>query len=472
MLLKELHKKNKATNRSGQAVLFIVMAICILVFAMLWMVDVHRIIFLKDRSQNAGDAAALAGARWQATSLNFIGELNLMHALASSLDDDVSVDVITNTQMRISFAGPMTGVAAAQQAAKLNGIHVNEDFTSFMMEHADKIENEYGAIFNGNKALPEPWPGAWYEYADMVRAIASDGVAAGVDNAILYTDPMGPHPLLQIEFYEAIRGKNWCWFHFYGMHLLEEYDGYTWWPGLPAQDEQALSSPEYLPLNLRPVELKLSSVANEDHASIKAAEEIGIDLLPQEREDDEPLENWIYYNSGRWGSWDTMLDPSFPIEGDVRDEYNYQGADSVMRVEANSHRLMEETKAHDTIVWTGAAKPFGYLESDDGKATPNSVGLVLPAFRSVNLIPIDASSAPDGGSFNMKWRRHREYHLPGYMSAGPSALFPNCTYCKQLATWEIPEFRMSGVEWLASNSWKCVISPPGGGSSGGTRHAH
>ena len=92
-------------------------AICILVFAMLWMVDVHRIIFVKDRSQNAGDAAALVGARWQATSMNFIGELNLMHALASSMGDDASVDVITNTQMRVCFAGPMTGVAAAQQAA-------------------------------------------------------------------------------------------------------------------------------------------------------------------------------------------------------------------------------------------------------------------------------------------------------------------------------------------------------------------
>lgn len=473
MILNIKQSKN-IQNRSGQAVLFIVMAICILAFAMLWMADVHRIIFIKDRSQNAGDAAALAGARWQATAMNFVGELNLMHALASSMGDEVSVDVITNTQKRVCFVGPMTGVAAAQQAAKLNGIHVNDDFTAFMKEHADKIENEYATIMNGNSALPEPWPGAWYEYADMVRAIADDGVAAGVDNAIFYTDPMGAHPLLQIEFYEAIRGKNWCWFHFHGMHLLEEYDGYTWWPALPEQEELPLSSPEYLALHLRPIELRLSSIVKEGHPSIEAAEEIGIEITPRELDDtqDEVLENWFFYNSSRWGSWETMLDSSFPIEGDVRDEYNYQGADSVMRVEASSHRLMEDTKAHDTIIWTGAAKPFGYLDGEDNKATPNSVGLVLPAFRSVNLIPIDASSAPDGGSFNMKWRRHREYHLPIYMDAGPSALFPNCMYCRQLATWEIPEFRISGVEWLASNDWKCVISPPGGGPGGGTRHAH
>lgn len=465
-------KSNRNEARSGQAVLFIVMAVCILVFAMLWMVDVHRIIFLKDRSQNAGDAAALAGARWQATSLNFIGELNLMHAAAASIGDDISVDVITNTQLRVCFVGPMTGVAAAQQAAKLNGIYVNEEFTDFMMEHADKIEDEYGSIMNGNTALPEPWQGAWYEYADMVRAIASDGVAAGVDNAIFYNDPMGAHPLLQIQFYDAIRGKNWCWFHFHGMHLLEEYDGYTWWPDLPRQERVSFMSPEYLPLYLNTVDLRLSSVAHENHPSIEAAEEHGIALEPQGSYQEEKTEAWFYYTAGRWGSWKTMIDPAFPIEGDVKDEYNYEGADSVMRVEASSHRLMEETKAHDTIVWTGAAKPFGYLENEDGKSTPSSVGLVLPAFRSVNLIPIDASSAPEGGSFNMKWRKHCEYHLPLYMKNGPSSLIPNCTYCKQLMTWEIPEFRMSGVEWLSSNDWKCVISPPGSGSSGGTRHAH
>ncbi|MBO7299668.1 MAG: hypothetical protein J6V41_07695 [Kiritimatiellae bacterium] len=459
-------------SNSGQAVIFIVMAICILVFAMLFMVDVHRIIFIKDRSQNAGDAAALAGARWQASSINFIGELNLMHALASSLGDEASVDVITNTQMRVCFVGPMTGVAAAQQAAKLNGIHVNEEFTSFMKEHADKIENGYASIMNGSTALPEPWLGAWEEYADMVNAIADEGVAAGVDNAILYTDPMGAHPLLQIEFYEAIRGKNWCWFHFYGVHLLEEYDGYTWWPALPEQEEIVLTSPEFLPLYLKPSEQKLSSVAGDGDASIKEAEVQGIELVPQKSHVNEKLENWYYYNSARWGSWDTMLDPAFPIEGEVRDEYNYQGADSVMRVEANSHRLMEDAKSHDTIVWTGAAKPFGYLENEDGKTIPNAVGLVLPAFHTVNLIPIDASSAPNGGSFNMKWRRHREYHLPVYLAEGPSVLSSNCKYCRQLVTWEFPDFRASGVEWLSSNSWKCVISPPGGGSSGGTRHAH
>lgn len=471
-MIGQIKYAKKTGSRSGQTHHFTLMAICILVFAMLWMADVHRIIFVKDRSQNAGDSASLAAARWQASSLNFIGELNLMHALASSLGDEVSVDVITNTQMRICFAGPMTGVAAAQQAAKLNGIHVNEEYTSFMHEHANKIENEYGALLNGDQALPEPWPGAWYEYADMVRAIADDGVAAGVDNAIFYSDPMGAHPLLQIEFYEAVRGKNWCWFHFYGMHLLEEYDGYTWWPALPEQEEISFMSPEYLPLYLRPVELKLSSIAGEGDPSLKAAEEFGIDLQAQTSHIEEVVENWFYFDPGRWGRWETMLDPSFPIDGDVREEYNYEGADSVMRVESNLHRLMEDNNSQDTIVWTGASKPFGYLENEDGKSTPNSVGLVLPAFRSVNLIPIDASSAPEGGSFNMKWRRHCEYHLPEYLAAGPEVLFPNCTYCNQLRTWEIPEFRMSGVEWLSSNDWKCVISPPGSGPGGGTRHAH
>ncbi len=41
-----------------------------------------------------------------------------------------------------------------------------------------------------------------------------------------------------------------------------------------------------------------------------------------------------------------------------------------------------------------------------------------------------------------------------------------------LARWEIPAFRESGERWLATNSWKCTVSSPGGGRGGGSRHAH
>ena len=145
-----------------------------------------------------------------------------------------------------------------------------------------------------------------------------------------------------------------------------------------------------------------------------------------------------------------------------------------MRVEAGISRFMSEgggTDAEDVIVWTGAAKPFGYLETDGGEENPTSARLVLPAFREVRLIPIDTSSASSGGSFNLRWRRHCVEHLPIYIKQGPAAL-PPCRYCRRLVTWERPEFRAEGVGWLSTNSWQCTISPPGNGPGGGTRRAH
>lgn len=459
-------------DRDGQTILFIVMSIVILMFAILWIADVHRIIFVKDKTQNAGDAAALAGARWQATSLNFIGELNLMHAMALAVGDRDAVDVITNTQLRLSFTGPMTGVAAAQQAAKLNNMYVNEAYTDFVREHAATVRGDYGSVLSGVTTLPAPWPGAWDEYADMLMALADDGIAAGVDNAWLYNDPVGGHPLLQIEFYEAVAGQDWCWFYRNYPSLLADYTTYAWWPDLPAPDPRAMSSSELLGLWVVPqirrfgMMMSIPGVADEaDRLNINVPEQL-------EPESAETEQVWFYYSMGRWGAWDA-LDAPFPVDGRVRREYDYVGADSVMRVEAGITRFTSDggTDAEDTIIWTGAAKPFGFLGGEDGPLRPNAVHLVLPAFRDVRLIPMDASTASSGGSFNLAWRRHCAEHLLRYLSGGPGAV-SNCRYCHQLKRWENPVFREAGVAWLSTNSWRCTVTSPGDGPGGGTRRAH
>ena len=43
--------------------IFLLMLLTVLAFVFLWHVDIHRMITAKTRSRNAGDAAALAGAR-------------------------------------------------------------------------------------------------------------------------------------------------------------------------------------------------------------------------------------------------------------------------------------------------------------------------------------------------------------------------------------------------------------------------
>lgn len=460
------------SGRGGQTILFVAMAVVILLFAALWMADVHRIVAIKDKSQNAGDAAALAGARWQASTLNLIGELNLMHALALATGNSNAVDVITNTQVRLSFTGPLTGVAAAQQGAKLNGVYVNEAFTEFVREHAQQVRDDYAATVGGANALPEPWPGAWNEYATMLDAIADDGVAAGIDNAWFYDDPVGGHPLLEIEFYDAIASRDWCWFFRTYPDLLEQYTSYHWWPPIPDPDPSASSSSELLGLWVVPQARHFANILASSPV-VESAADLGMNLPnpidPTVLAEDQV---WFFFSMDRWGTWDALDDP-FPVEGDVKSEYDYVGADSVMRVESPITRFVSDTgtDADDTIIWTGAAKPFGYLETDSGKVRPNESHLVLPAFRDVRLIPVDASTASSAGSFDLKWRRHCMEHLPRYLQNGPGTV-SGCRYCRQLVTWEIPAFRQSGVAWLSTNSWQCTISPPGGDDGGGTRRAH
>ena len=206
----------------------VLVSIVILCVAALWLADIHHIILAKDKTQNAGDAAALEAARWQATTLNLIGELNLLHALALAQGDDTTCDTITNAQARIAFAGPLTGAGAAQQAAKLNGAPVREDYTQFVRDCADRVRHDYATTIGGQLALPEPWEGAWNDYADMLQAIADDGVAAGFDNAHFYSDPDGGHILLEEAFYRAVRGRDWCWFYHYAPGLLEQYTDASW----------------------------------------------------------------------------------------------------------------------------------------------------------------------------------------------------------------------------------------------------
>jgi len=185
---------------------------------------------------------------------------------------------------------------------------------------------------------------------------------------------------------------------------------------------------------------------------------------------------WCCYDASVWTPWSAFAggtNSPFPAAGPVKPQYNYAGADAAVRIEAETQRLTPGSRT-TAVRWTAAAKPLGYLELDEGVARPDACSLVLPAFHDVRLIPVDASSAPSGGAFNLAWRRHIEEHLPEYMQAGPSAVSEGCWYCRQLIAWEDAEFRRSGVEWLAEYSDTCETGGGGGvgGHAGGTRRGH
>jgi hypothetical protein len=488
------------SGRDGQAVLFILLTLVILVFCLLFIVDLHRIIQRKDQAQNAGDAAALAASRWQGSTLNLIGELNLMHALALTVPNPAAVNAITNMQVRLCFTGPMAGLLAAQVAAKNNHIYVNDAMTQLLNDHAAEVRTGYTKEFEGGMTFQEPWPGAWTEYADMIGQVASDGIAAGPDN-MQYYGLDSDHILLQKEFYEAVNGYSWCWFYFHAYGLLKSYSTYTDWPPLPELSATEYTDSEIFGLGLEPVVTPLRNVLTKEGLVQRASEaghpELTADILTNAM---EFAETWFFYRPDRWGAW-TSIDPNgdnaFPVAGPVREEYNVAGADVILRVGATVDRMTPDIgggNRTDSVAWSGAAKPFGYLDGENGREIATAASsFVLPAFRAVRLIPVDAASGSELSSADADWVRHIRGHLKTYLETG-QLQSGTCSYCKTLEFWDrnpvqsvaetVTEngrvvrksvskpFRQIGIDWLAENHGLCRQNTGGGGRGGGTRRGH
>lgn len=472
----------KRGSRKGQSLIFFLMILVILVFVVLWNFDLHKILHTKSITQNAGDASAVMAARWQAITLNLIGDLNLMHAVALCNDDMDSASAITNIQARLCFTGPMIALLGAQQAAKNNKIYSNPAYSAFLAEHAQAVRSDYPTQTDpdGDMLFPEPYPGAWAEYADMLDYIAAEGVAAGPDNMRLYMDRSDGHHLLMPDFYDAVAGRNWCWFYLDGEHLLEEYENFfpCWWPSLPPIPNIQYINAEIYGLGLVKRETRLSHLLSTNELVDFAAER-EMSVTPTNTAMNM-IEVWYCYGYD-WREWDTIKrygPNNFPATGNLKPQFDYAGADACTRIEATMDRLSPGPRgrlASDTITWTAAAKPFGYLNESD---RPNSFGLVLPAFRQARLIPVDTSSAPAGGGYNLEWRRHIEVHLDEYLAGGPNAIRSNhematCWYCRQLLLWEEESFRQTGIDWLAEYSYLCILpSGPGTHHGGGSRRGH
>lgn len=451
------------------------MVLFILLFVVIWLFDLHKNIYVKSISRNAGDSAALIAGRWQGMTLNLIGDLNIMHAIALSAEDSATAEAIVNMQARLCYAGPMVALMAAQQAAKNNGLYVNPDFSTLMSEHAYEVAHDYPSQSNpeGEPLFPEPYTNCWKEYSEMLYLVARDGVVAGPDNERRYADFAGGHFLLMSEFYDAISqgiSGYWCWFYRHAPNLPAAYTDYTYWPPLPKPPNEMYMNSEIFGLGLNISITSISAEPGKDFFTASAAERQPSGVLNDKGMNTNAI--WYSYGSG-WSPWTIMHDTTFPMTGSLKPQYDYVGADAAIRVEASFARLSPLSKnlsQTNTITWTAAAKPFGYLEPDQA---PNTYQLVLPAFRAVRLIPMDASTASAAGSYNLAWRRHIDNNLTNYLENGLNGLDPACYYCQMLLRWEDPELRQSGVAWLSTNTWQCTI--PGGTSGsrgGGTRRGH
>ncbi len=480
---REASSAGRRRSRAGQTMIFLLAVVVALAFVVLWNFDLHKTLAVKLRSQNGGDAAALAAARWQGLSLNLIGQLNVLQAVAI-LDALVRGDgdfgearAIAGLQARLCYVGPVVGLSAAQQAAKQNGLFVHAGFTDDLARHAGIVAATYPARFR------PPYPDddvsgltAWDDYAQMIWTVAANGVAAAPDHPDRYADYIpNSHPLLDPGFYDAVASLDWCWFLHNAYDLLRSYREWRDWPALPVIVRPDPMNSEFFSLRLGRAET-LEDIPGLSQAGVQSLrrelERLTGRAIRQEVVRVEAA--WFVYDPSAWGRWSDLYGDDFPFEGRVKSEYDYIGADAAVRVETALARVTPGI-ATDAIAWTAAAKPFGFLE---GPTRPNRWGLVLPAFREVRLVPVDAATGSAGGS-RPEWAMHIYTHLPDYSERGLEGLHPGCWYCAQLRQWEEPAFRQAGIEWLRLNSAACQRTPrPGGGGggggapSGGTRRGH
>lgn len=447
--------------RSGQAVVYLVMMLVAVTMLVMMNVNVFLDVSYRNKTMNGGDAAALAVARYQGELLNEIGEGNLAHLKAALHGDDEHCREIQEKLLRTSFLAPLSGITKGNAAARQNGCDRNDLMLEILRQHAFDIRNYY---VNNPDLYPEPWPGAWEDYARHLELVIAEGIWAGPDN-IDFIDCATDHFLLNRLFYSAIAGETWCWFRFNAPNLLLDYNSFRDWGPLPGNDVETRRrkcvNSEVYSLNL-------------DWRVGSAVELLGVELIaeltgatPEEIEEADLLKDraqgWLFYDSSVWRKW-LELDPSggFPAMGSVRAEYDVRGAAAICRV------------THKSSVWTAAAKPFGTVSSKEGELQVVTArnGFVVPAFSTTRLVPLDSVGGADLSTADPAWMEHVRDHLEGYLQSGPRQ-GATCWYCRRLVTWESAPFRQRGVRWLKYHANDCDRGGgPSYGGCGGSAHGH
>ncbi len=459
--------------RRGQIAILLAAALLAVIVLAVMNVSVFLAVRSKNRVMNAGDAAALAVAKYQGELINTIGRLNIDHLKAALADDKEECARIMSEQRRICFLGPIHGIAIGNKAARDNGVErdASGGMLRILREHVIDVRRSFAV---DAELYPEPWEGAWLEYADILETeigALGDGLVAGPDN-VEFANAWECFPLLKKQFYNAIAGRSWCWFHFNGEWLLDR-DSHN----MPRPD---FSSPRRhdnceiysLHLEFRPIpaiddewRALVMRLTNCDPADLDKAEGL---IASAEQE-------WAFFD-GMWRTWWEM-DPNgewrFPVIGTVKPEYDVRGCAAICRVNDSFEDLVDGASGESS--WMAAAKPFGTV-TDLNDALAPVTGLkdfVTPAFTDVRLVPVDSVGGADLSTADAGWVDHIKEHLPRYYTHGTYALPSSCWWCQQLRTWENPVFRASGKHWLKQNSSSCVRPANGPYDGvGGTPHGH
>ncbi len=482
-------------SRSGQIALVLVFLVAGLLFLFLMEVDIFSAARGKSRLQNAGDAAALAAARWQGISLNLIGELNLVHLAAACETNREAIAGICALQERIAIAGPCLALLAANETARENlwkTTPVESRAFAEMDAMRSIVEYTAGAAVGRSSYS---WENKGADYATMLRTAVADGCWAGADNAEILpaVTTLGSHPLYSKSFYEAADSGNWpriC-MNVFGADHGKATSTLLNWPGWgaipPATFSNDFVNAEFFGIGVQPSFFTEEAAVGGIDTLVNAALELGLDSALVNRENIEKFDAlrdmsfpWYFYECNSagdpWRTWwevDRGGSQRFPLIADVRDEYDVMGAAAACRV-CGELRPASETAHTNLFTWTAAAKPFGAW---DGRRVIDlfsqwngvfNAALVLPSFSFVRLIPLGGVGENNLGAADETWLRHVRSHVPENLRAA------GCNYCRILNKWDDPEYTRSGGEFLQEHAHNEVCQPPGTGPgpTGGTRHAH
>ncbi|MCF6176908.1 MAG: pilus assembly protein TadG-related protein [Victivallaceae bacterium] len=218
------------STEQGQVLILVVIVMLILMLAILFMFDLQTVIRGKMKLETGEQAAALTAAKWQKESLNLIGELNLVKACDILLSDIPYVEsndpelspekiasaskCVTEMQSRISFIGPLIGLGAAQQAAKNNGMAVNQQLASEMYQYIEKLAVD--PRYTPEAGVPEYIPSGqggyhWRDpYISMLTNIMIQGMAVRPNGRFPGLEGVDPRWLTSESLYSAINNQLWC----------------------------------------------------------------------------------------------------------------------------------------------------------------------------------------------------------------------------------------------------------------------
>ena len=461
------------TARRGQVALYLVVALVALVVLMLANVGAFLAVRAKNRAMNAGDAAALAAARRQGEILNEIGRLNLRHAEAEYVGDWTRALEIAEEQRRLAFLGPLDCLRVANKAAKDNGAAESAEFSGILRRHVADVRMKY---MQNPELYPEPWEGAWEAYASELASLAAEGVAAGCDN-IDFLDAVECFPLTSKSFYSMIEGEAWCKLVVAGITALLDMDLHNL--PQPSVAAAAVVNCEICSLHLETRFLNLEDSEKDAFRALLARNGAVFpegEGLPAEdgRPPDDPSRVYFFYDESSLCEWSSQIvRANLPLVGTVKPEFDVRGCSCVFRVVEEIPQLLSESTRRGA--WNAAAKPFGTIETSAGRSSvahEEAMGMVLPAFEAVRLVPLALADEKDLSTADVAWLDHVREHVPRLLSYGADGLSHSCKYCSLLNRWNDPEFRSRAAAWVAANSETCLRGTGGSGPSGGTSYAH